>query len=139
MTVLERDYYTDRSVLLDPYEWFEEMRAKGSVCRMANRDLVLVTGFDEAVEILNNNNDWSNAISVSGPLLPPPFEPAGDDITHLIEAHRPEIPLSDLLVAKGYQRGRDLMWIEDRGGVHNEAAWGKRLRPALPFLLRDTA
>jgi cytochrome P450 len=100
MTVQERDYYTDRSVLLDPYEWFEEMRAKGPICRMANRDLVLVTGFDEAVEILNNGKDWSNAISVSGPLLPLPFEPQGDDITDQIEAHRPEIPLSDLLVAK---------------------------------------
>ena len=25
----ERDFYTDRSVLLNPYDWFEEMRAKG--------------------------------------------------------------------------------------------------------------
>ncbi|WP_395396893.1 cytochrome P450 [Novosphingobium sp. BL-8A] len=100
MNMIERDYYTDRSVLLDPYDWFEEMRAKGPVCRMANRDLVLVTGFAEAVELLNNASDWSNAISVSGPLLPLPFEPAGSDITDLIEAHRPEIPLSDLLVAK---------------------------------------
>lgn len=100
MDTIERDYYTDRSVLLDPYDWFEEMRAKGPVCRMANRDLVLVTGFAEAVELLNNASDWSNAISVSGPLLPLPFEPAGDDITALIEAHRSEIPLADLLVAK---------------------------------------
>ena len=47
--------------------------------------------------------------------------------------------MRDLLVAKDYQRGKDLMWVEDKGGVHNEAAWGKRLRPALPFLLRGTA
>ena len=46
--------------------------------------------------------------------------------------------MRDLLVGKGYQRGKGLMWIEDKGGVHNEAAWGKRLRQALPFLLRDT-
>jgi cytochrome P450 len=100
MTSLERDYYTDRSVLLNPYDWFEEMRAKGVVCRMAQRDLVLVTGFDEALEILNNSTDWSNAISVSGPLLPLPFTPQDDDITDQIEAHRPQIPMSDLLVAK---------------------------------------
>jgi len=96
----ERDYYTDHSVLLDPYTWFEEKRKEGPICRMANRDLWLVTGFEEAVEILNNSSDWSNAISVSGPLLPLPFEPEGDDITDQIEAHRSEIPLSDLLVAK---------------------------------------
>lgn len=43
--------------------------------------------------------------------------------------------MRDLLVKNGYKRGRDLMWVEDKGGVHNEAAWGRRLRKALPFLL----
>ena len=46
--------------------------------------------------------------------------------------------MRDLLLARGYRRGRDLMWVEDKGGMHNEAAWGRRLRGALPFLLRDT-
>jgi predicted alpha/beta superfamily hydrolase len=46
--------------------------------------------------------------------------------------------MRDLLVRKGYRLGEDLMWVEDRGGVHNEAAWGGRLRKALPFLLADT-
>lgn len=43
--------------------------------------------------------------------------------------------MRELLERKGYRVGRDLMWVEDRGGVHNEAAWGRRLRGALPFLL----
>ena len=43
--------------------------------------------------------------------------------------------MRDRLVAKGYRRGDDLMWVEDKGGMHNEAAWGRRLRSALPFLL----
>ena len=46
--------------------------------------------------------------------------------------------MRDLLLAKGYRRGRDLMWVEDKGGMHNEAAWGRRLRGALPFLLGGT-
>lgn len=46
--------------------------------------------------------------------------------------------MRDLLPAKGYQRGKDLMWVEDKGGMHNEAAWGRRLRRALPFLLAGT-
>lgn len=96
---VERDYYTDRSVLLDPYSWFEEMRAKGPVCKMANRNLLLVTGFEESLEILNNANDWSNLISPGGPLHPLPFKPEGDDITDQIEAHRKEYPMGDLLVA----------------------------------------
>lgn len=43
--------------------------------------------------------------------------------------------MRDLLVAKGYERGKDLHWVEDEGGMHNEAAWGRRMRTALPFLL----
>lgn len=43
--------------------------------------------------------------------------------------------MRDLLVDKGYRLGVDMMWVEDRGGMHNEAAWGRRLRKALPFLL----
>jgi hypothetical protein len=47
--------------------------------------------------------------------------------------------MRDLLVAKGYKRGHELMWVEDKGGMHNEAAWGRRLRRALPFLLGGIA
>jgi predicted alpha/beta superfamily hydrolase len=43
--------------------------------------------------------------------------------------------MRDLLVARGYRPGHELRWVEDEGGMHNEAAWGRRLRSALPFLL----
>ena len=45
------------------------------------------------------------------------------------------VRLRDLLLAKGYRRGRDLLWVEELGGRHNEAAWGRRFGQALPFLL----
>ncbi len=32
----ERDYFTDPSVLLDPYTYFEEMRPRGPVCQLAD-------------------------------------------------------------------------------------------------------
>ncbi len=47
--------------------------------------------------------------------------------------------LRDLLLAKGYEGGRDFRWVEDKDGVHHESAWGRRFREALPFLLRDRA
>jgi len=47
--------------------------------------------------------------------------------------------LRDLLLAKGYEGGRDLRWVEDKDGVHHESAWGRRFREALPFLLPDRA
>src|SRR5207249_1918743 len=47
--------------------------------------------------------------------------------------------LRDLLLAKGYEAGRDFRWVEDKDGVHHESAWGSRFREALPFLLREPA
>lgn len=43
--------------------------------------------------------------------------------------------LRDVLVQQGYEDGRDLMYVEEEGARHHEAAWGRRLREALPFLL----
>jgi len=43
--------------------------------------------------------------------------------------------LRDLLRAKGYVQGAQLRYKEDRAGKHEEAAWGRRFRAALPFLL----
>jgi len=43
--------------------------------------------------------------------------------------------LRDLLRSKGYVLGAHLRYVEDRVGKHDEAAWGRRFRAALPFLL----
>jgi hypothetical protein len=44
--------------------------------------------------------------------------------------------MRDALVAKGYALGRELRWVEDPDGRHNEVDWGRRLGDALPFLLQ---
>jgi predicted alpha/beta superfamily hydrolase len=46
--------------------------------------------------------------------------------------------LRDLLRAKGYVLGAHLRYVEDRAGKHEEAAWGRRFRAALPFLLSSS-
>ncbi len=43
--------------------------------------------------------------------------------------------LRDLLVASGHRLGADLSYIEEKGADHDETAWGRRFRDALPFLL----
>jgi predicted alpha/beta superfamily hydrolase len=43
--------------------------------------------------------------------------------------------LRERLRHKGYAEGTTLRWLEDRRGTHQEAAWGRRLKRALPFLL----
>ncbi len=42
----------------------------------------------------------------------------------------------ELLEAKGYRIGENLMYIEDEDGEHNEDSWARRLPDALRFLLR---
>jgi predicted alpha/beta superfamily hydrolase len=43
----------------------------------------------------------------------------------------------DALLARGFELGRDLHYVEERSARHNEAAWARRLPDALRFLLRD--
>ncbi|MFT5481381.1 MAG: cytochrome P450 [Halieaceae bacterium] len=96
---IERDYFTDLSVLLNPYEYFEEIRAQGSVYQMKTHDVLFVTGYEESVEVLRNNKDFSSVISTSGAAQLLPFEPVGSDISEQLEAHRAEIDPYGLVVA----------------------------------------
>lgn len=97
-TFVERDYFTDLSVLLNPYQYFDELRAQGPVYQMNTHDVLFVSGYDECIEVLRNNKDFSSVISTSGAAKPLPFEPEGSDITELLEAHRSEIDPFGLVV-----------------------------------------
>lgn len=46
--------------------------------------------------------------------------------------------MRELLVAKGYRRGRELLVVVEKGGRHNEQAWGRRFLRAVSFLLGMT-
>ncbi len=95
----ERNYFTDHDILLDPYAWFEAVRAQGPVVHLPALDIVVVTGFAEMVEVLNNNADFSSAIAPQGPAVPLPFTPEGPDITAQIEAHRAAFHGGELVVS----------------------------------------
>lgn len=82
---------------------------------------------------------WYAGRAIFGAVEAAPFEPGriyldvgrreGEDT--LADARR----LRDLLLAKGYRKGDQVRYVEDTAGGHEEAAWGRRLRAALPFLL----
>jgi len=94
----DRNYFTDYEILQDPYEFYEAVRSHGPVYRPAGRDYLIVTGFEEAVAVMNNHRDFSAVIGVAGTDEPLPFEPAGSDITAQIEAHRSQILAGDQIV-----------------------------------------
>jgi predicted alpha/beta superfamily hydrolase len=43
--------------------------------------------------------------------------------------------MRDLLLAKGYREGADLRYVEEEGARHAEAAWRRRFKKAVPWLL----
>ncbi len=110
--LIEKDYFTDLSLLLDPYEYFRQMQTKGPVYPMAHEDdVLLVTGFQEAAEVLRNNRDFSSVIATSGAGEASPFKREGSDITDQIEQFRSQLGIMDLLVNYDQQQHSDLRAI----------------------------
>jgi len=95
----DRDYFKDHVILKNPYAYFEAIRAKGPIYQIPSSGLVVVTGFDEILDVLKNTNDFSSVIAPGGPAAPLPFQPQGSDITPQIEAHRTDFLGGDLVVA----------------------------------------
>ncbi|WP_306320064.1 MULTISPECIES: cytochrome P450 [unclassified Streptomyces] len=93
----EVDLFSDEEVVADPYPYFEALRGQCPVQREKRHDVVMVTGYDEAVEVYNDTDRFSACVSVTGPFpgFPVPLE--GDDVSGLIERHRDELPMSDQL------------------------------------------
>lgn len=94
----DRDFFTDFGIAKDPYPFFDAVRAHGPVWQPEGRDYLIVTGFDETVEILNNHRDFSAIIGLAGAAASLPFEPEGSDITDQIEANRSQILGGDQVV-----------------------------------------
>jgi cytochrome P450 family 150 subfamily A5 len=91
------DFFRDETILVDPYPYFETLRAQCPVWREPHHDVVMVTGYDEALAVYNDADTFSSCTSVTGPFPGFPVPLVGDDVTELIEEHRDELPMSDQL------------------------------------------
>jgi cytochrome P450 family 150 subfamily A5 len=99
MTDLESmDFFRDDTFVADPYPYFEAMRSRCPVLREPHHDVVMVSGYNEAVAVLGDATNFSSCMSVTGPFpgFPVPLE--GDDVNDLIAQHRDEIPMSDQII-----------------------------------------
>jgi cytochrome P450 family 150 subfamily A5 len=99
MTDLESmDFFRDDEVVADPYPYLETLRRKCPVHREPHHDVVMVSGYDEAVAVLGDAANFSSCMSVTGPFpgFPVPLE--GDDVSELITQYRDEIPMSDQII-----------------------------------------
>ncbi|HXK26044.1 MAG TPA: cytochrome P450 [Myxococcota bacterium] len=95
----EPDYFTSKSLVADPYPYFDRLRRESPVRREPHHDVFMVTGYDEAAAILADPSAFSSCNALSGPFpgFPVPLE--GDDVSELVEAHRDQLPMSRELTA----------------------------------------
>ncbi|TDC97973.1 cytochrome P450 [Actinomadura sp. 7K507] len=95
----ELDFFRGDELVADPYPYFEALRGQCPVQRERHHGVLMVTGYDEAVQIYNDVESFSSCTSVTGPFpgFPVPLDDRGDDVGELIEQHRDELPFSDQL------------------------------------------
>ena len=126
----EVDFFTDSSIIDDPYPYYDWLRARCPVQHYAPRNTALVTGYDEAVEVMRDNDCYSRINTVGGPVPGLPVEPTSDDITDLIEQHRHVFPLNNHVITLDppeHERHRHLL---------NRLLTPKRLEQNEEFLWR---
>lgn len=93
------DFFTDPSIINDPSPYFHSLRSQCPVFRERFHGALMVTGYDEALEVYTRQRDiFSSCLAVTGPIPPLPFKPEGDDISAQIDAHRQDFPFGNLLV-----------------------------------------
>ncbi|MBX6387573.1 MAG: cytochrome P450 [Frankia sp.] len=93
------DFFRDSDKLIvDPYPYYEALRAQCPAVREPHHRVVMVTGYEEAVAIFHDHERFSSCNSVTGPFpgFPVPLD-GYDDISDLIEEHRSKLPFNDQL------------------------------------------
>ena len=94
----EIDFFSDASLVEDPYPYFEELRAAGPVVPLPHLGVVAVTGYEEATEVYRDTATFSSCNSVIGPFVTFPVELSGDDIGAVIERYRDQLPMNEHMV-----------------------------------------
>lgn len=105
------DYFTDESLIPDPYPYFDHLRNRSPILADGPYGVVTITGHAEALAAYRDTA-FSSCNAVVGPFAPLPFTPEGDDITELIERHRAGIPMAEHVVtmdADAHVRTRSLL------------------------------
>lgn len=89
------DFFTDESLVSDPYPYFDHLRSKCPVAHATPLNVMAITGYDEALAVYKDSA-FSSCNSLAGPFSGFPFGPDGaDDVTELIEQHRGAAPMAE--------------------------------------------
>ena len=61
------DFFTSEALVTDPYPYYEALRARCPVTREPHHDVVMVTGYDEALAVYRDTERFSSCTAVIGP------------------------------------------------------------------------
>jgi cytochrome P450 len=92
------DFFSDPSLLEDPYPYFEYLRAECPVTPLPHHGVVAVSGWDEAADVYRDPDTFSSCNSVIGPFATFPVPLEGDDIGAIIERYRDQLPMNEHMV-----------------------------------------
>jgi len=91
------DFFRAGALYQNPYPYYEYLREHGPVWREPHRGVVMVTGYDEAVDVYHDTDNYSNCAAVAGPFAEWPVPLEGDDVSEIIDKYRDELTFSDQL------------------------------------------
>jgi cytochrome P450 len=92
------DFFTDESLVDDPYEYFDTLRSECPVLPLPHLGVVAVTGYDAAWEIYRDTDSFSSCNSVVGPYATFPVPLEGDDVSDVIARYRDHLPMHEHMV-----------------------------------------
>jgi cytochrome P450 len=92
------DFFTDDSLVENPYPYFDELRSACPVLPLPHLGVVAVTGYDEVCEVYRDTETFSSCNSVIGPFVTFPVPLEGDDVSDTVARYRDEIPMNEHMV-----------------------------------------
>ncbi|MGE2718776.1 cytochrome P450 [Mycolicibacterium celeriflavum] len=124
------DFFTDETLIPDPYPYFDHLRSKCPVAQATPFNVLAVTGYEEALAVYKDPA-FSSCVSVAGPFSGLPFGPGeSEDVSKLIEEHRGAVPMAEHITTQDpplHTRTRGLL---------NKLITPKRLKENEDFMWR---
>ena len=92
------DFFTDESLVEDPYPYFDALRSACPVLPLPHLGVVAVSGYDEMSEVYRDSETFSSCNSVVGPFVTFPVPLEGDDVGDIVDRYRDGLPMSEHMV-----------------------------------------
>lgn len=122
------DFFSDPSIITDPYAYFDALREHGPVWLEPHHNVLVVMGHAEALDVYRDPELFSSCNAAAGPFTGLPIEEADGDITPLLEQYGEQMPLH------GYMATMDPPEHDRYRGLMSRLFTPKRLRENEEFM-----